>query len=109
MSGSHNSSLTSGNRGVSVSQIATRRVTEVGSMAVLPVVLCTGEGKVVETSAFLDPGSGVSFCTKGIVRNLKLKDIDFRGSFSSDRDNSLTEIGSHEKGFWYEGKGRESE
>ena len=57
---------------VPISRVATGSSTAVGSMAVLPVVVRDRGGNMRETSAFLDQGSAVSFCTRGFVKKLSV-------------------------------------
>ena len=57
-------------RNVPVNSLASYEAPTVGSMAVVPVVLRNSRGKVVRTSAFLDNGSSISFCTKELLKDL---------------------------------------
>ena len=66
-------------RNVPVNSLASYEAPTVGSMAVVPVVLRNSRGKVVRTSAFLDNGSSISFCTKELLKDLCASPADVLG------------------------------
>ena len=60
----------------SANTLVSSRISTMGSMAVMPVLLRNSQGREIRTSVFLDSGSSISFCTRSLLESLNVRSCD---------------------------------